>query len=189
MKKNVVIFASGTGSNAANLVKRFKHTAIDVVGVCSNKADAGVLNMARENGIDTLVFTKPELNSDGPVDVFLAKKSPDLIVLAGFLLKFPARLVSHYRGRVINLHPALLPKFGGKGMYGMNVHRAVVEAGEHETGITIHQVNEHYDEGSVIAQFTCPVDPADSPEDVFGKIRELEKAYFPETVEKVILAL
>ncbi len=187
MPKNVVIFASGTGSNAANLVELFADNPnINVTGICSNKPDAGVLTMAKATGIDTLVFSRAELEEGDLVDTFLKATNTDFVVLAGFLLRFPKRLVDQFRGRIINLHPALLPKFGGKGMYGMNVHRAVVEAGEKETGITVHYVNEHYDEGAIIAQFKCEVAKTDSAEDVFGKIRTLEKEHFPLVVKQVI---
>ena len=188
MGKRIVIFASGAGSNAENIIHHFERTnGVQVVAICSNKEDAGVLNMAKEHEVEGFVFSKSDLEKTTIVDDFIKSKKPDLIVLAGFLLKFPKRLIEKHDQKIINLHPALLPKFGGKGMYGINVHQAVVEAKEKETGITIHYVNENYDEGAIIAQFSCAVLEGETAETVQGKIKLLEQSYFPKTVEKVIL--
>jgi phosphoribosylglycinamide formyltransferase-1 len=187
MGKRVVILASGAGSNAGNIIRHLRNVnGADVVAICSNNRSAGVLNIAAEEDVESFVFSKYELEETDVLDQFLAKKNPDLIVLAGFLLKFPARLINEYPNKVINLHPALLPKFGGKGMYGINVHRAVVEAKEKETGITIHYVNENYDEGAVIAQFSSAVLEGETAENIQDKIKRLEQNYFPKTVEKII---
>jgi len=187
MGKRVVILASGAGSNAGNIIRHFRNVdGAEVVAICSNKETAGVLKIAEEEEVESFVFSKSDLEDSDVVDQFLAEKNPDLIVLAGFLLKFPERLINVYPNKIINLHPALLPKFGGKGMYGINVHRAVVEAKEKETGITIHYVNENYDEGAIIAQFSSAVLEGDTAENVQDKIKLLEQSYFPKTVEKVI---
>ena len=187
MNKNVVIFASGTGSNAANLVDLYKDRSdINVVGICSNKQEAKVLDMAKANNIDTLVFSKAELEAEGKVDQFMAEKGADCIVLAGFLLRFPARLVARFPNRILNLHPALLPKFGGKGMYGMNVHRAVKEASEPLSGMTIHYVNENYDEGAIIRQESVELNPDDTAEEIAGKVLELEHKWFAPTIEQIL---
>ena len=186
MMKKIVIFASGSGSNAENIVKYFNSNGkAKVVGVFTNNPNAGVIDKMSKYDIQVGVFSKNELiESD-----FLQKiktLQPDLIVLAGFLLKFPDNIIANYSNKVINIHPALLPKYGGKGMYGMHVHRAVVDNRETESGITIHFVNENYDEGGVIFQKSFLVSETDSAEDVAAKIHELEMAYFPEVVEKLL---
>lgn len=184
---NIVIFASGAGSNATNIVEYFKNnSAVVVSGICTNNPKSGVLALANQNGIKHLVFTKNDLQKDVIVDEFLNETSPDLIVLAGFLLKFPQRILKNFHNRVINLHPSLLPKYGGKGMYGIRVHEAVVEAQETLSGITIHYVNENYDDGAIIAQFSCQIQAGDNPVHLQKKIKTLEGLYFPSTVEAVI---
>lgn len=153
MKKRIVIFASGSGTNTENIIKYFQRTQFaEVVLVLSNKKDAKVLERAQNHGIAAVSFTKDELISEDGVLKFLKKSELDLIVLAGFLLKFPEIILKAFPNKVINIHPALLPKYGGKGMYGNLVHEAVVKNNEVETGITIHYVNENYDEGTIISQ-------------------------------------
>ena len=183
--KNIVLFASGNGSNAEEIIKFFKNSEIGkVVAIFSNKADAKVLDRAKNHNIPSVVFNKTQLN-EGFVLEQLHQFQPDLIVLAGFLLKFPESILKEYP-KVINIHPALLPKYGGKGMYGMNVHQAVLENKEKETGITIHYVNEHYDEGEFIFQKSVNIEDCKTAEEIAHKIHELEHQYFPETISKLL---
>lgn len=184
--KKIVIFASGSGTNAENIIKHFETKEIaTVVAVFTNNPNAKVLERAKNFQVPTEIFSKEEL-SESKVLQRLNVIQPDLIVLAGFLLKLPKSMIESYPNTIINIHPALLPKYGGKGMYGMNVHKAVVENQEKETGITIHFVNENYDEGNVIFQKTVPLTATDSPEIVAEKIHELEQRYFPEVIENFI---
>ncbi len=186
MKKRIVIFASGSGTNAQNIIEYFRDGDLaEVVLVLSNKKDAFVLERAKNLGVDSKSFTREELYDPEGVQLWLSNAHPDLIVLAGFLWMFPKHILEQYPNRVINIHPALLPKYGGKGMYGSRVHEAVVAHHETETGITIHYVNEHYDEGAIIYQTATPVLPSDTPDDVAHKVHELEYEHFP----KVIAAL
>ncbi|MQP51677.1 MULTISPECIES: phosphoribosylglycinamide formyltransferase [unclassified Flavobacterium] len=183
--KNIVLFASGNGSNAEEIIKYFKNNnQSTVVAVFSNKQEAKVLDRAKNHNLPAVVFNKEQLN-DGFVLEKLHQLQPDLIVLAGFLLKFPESILKEYP-KVINIHPALLPKYGGKGMYGMNVHQAVLENKEKETGITIHYVNEHYDEGEFIFQQSVNIEDCKSAEEIANKIHELEHQYFPEVIGKLI---
>jgi len=183
--KNIVLFASGSGSNAEEIIKFFKNSEIGkVVAIFSNKAEAKVLDRAKNHNIPSVVFNKTQLN-EGFVLEQLHSFQPDLIVLAGFLLKFPESILKEYP-KVINIHPALLPKYGGKGMYGMNVHQAVLENKEKETGITIHYVNEHYDEGEFIFQKAVNIEDCKTAEEIAQKIHELEHQYFPEVIGKLI---
>lgn len=180
-----MLFASGNGSNAEEIIKFFKYSEYGkVVGVFSNKPDAKVLDRAKNHDITSVVFNKVELN-EGFVLEQLRQFQPDLIVLAGFLLKFPESILKEYP-KVINIHPALLPKYGGKGMYGMNVHQAVLKNKEKETGITIHYVNEHYDEGEFIFQKSVNIEDCKTPEEIAQKVHELEHQYFPEVIGKLI---
>lgn len=184
--KKIVVFASGSGTNAENIIKYFKGSAIgEVVSVFTNNANAKVIDRAKNNAVPVEIFTKTELYESNFVQKINAIK-PDLIVLAGFLLKFPDGLITAYPDKVINIHPALLPKYGGKGMYGMHVHRAVVENKEKETGISIHYVNEHYDEGAIIFQKSVTVLGTDTSEVVAEKIHELEQKYFPGVIEDIL---
>jgi phosphoribosylglycinamide formyltransferase-1 len=184
--KKIIIFASGSGTNAENIIKHFKNTNTGtVVSVFTNNPKAYVIERAKNLKVPTLVFSKDELNSSKilqEINTF----QPDLIVLAGFLLKFPENIIAQYPDKIINVHPALLPKYGGKGMYGMNVHKAIVENKEKETGISIHYVNEHYDEGNIIFQKSVTVLGTDTPEVVAEKIHELEQRFFPMIVEQVL---
>jgi phosphoribosylglycinamide formyltransferase-1 len=183
--KNIVLFASGNGSNAEEIIKFFKNSEYGkVVGVFSNKPDAKVLDRAKNHDIPSVVFNKAELN-EGFVLEQLRQFQPDLIVLAGFLLKFPESILKEYP-KVINIHPALLPKYGGKGMYGMNVHQAVLDNKEKETGITIHYVNEHYDEGEFIFQKSVNIEDCKTAEEIANKIHELEHQYFPKVISQVL---
>lgn len=185
--KKIVIFASGSGTNAENIIKYFQtKESGTVVAVFTNNPNAKVIERAKNHQITTEIFTKEEL-SESKVLQKLNAIQPDLIVLAGFLLKLPKDIIEIYPNTIINIHPALLPKYGGKGMYGMNVHKAVVENKEKETGITIHFVNEHYDEGNVIFQKSVQLSPTDSPETVAEKIHELEQENFPEIIEKLLI--
>ena len=184
--KRIAIFASGSGSNAENLINFFKESEIgDVALVLSNKKDAKVLSRAQKHGVPTVVFTPAELK-EGKVLERLLRSKIDFIVLAGFLLKIPEEMIEKYPDAIVNIHPALLPKYGGKGMYGMHVHDAVVQAGEEESGITIHYVNENYDQGDIIFQARCEVFPDDTPEDVAEKVHALEYKYFPQVVEDIL---
>ena len=185
--KRIVIFASGGGTNAENLIKFFHNSDnASVIQVLTNNPHAKVLDRCKILGVSALSFNRIAYSKTDDVLNILKASNPDLIVLAGFLWKFPEHILNAFPNKVINVHPALLPKFGGKGMYGMNVHKAVVENNETETGITIHYVNEHYDEGATIFQAKCPVDINDSAEDVAAKIHELEMKHFPLVVEKLL---
>jgi len=182
----IVIFASGSGTNAENIIRYFQATkSASVEAVFTNKADAQVIQRADKYQVPSQVFTKNDLEA-GKVLQEINTIQPDLIVLAGFLLKFPQSIVAEYPDKIINIHPALLPKYGGKGMYGMHVHRAVVENKESKTGITIHYVNENYDEGNIIFQKEVTVLISDTPEVVAAKIHELEQDHFPVVIEKLL---
>lgn len=185
--KRIAIFASGSGSNAENIFTYFaENEQVEIDSLWSNKADAYALERARKFGVETFVFNRQEFYKTDKVVDTLRKRKVDLIVLAGFLWLIPENLVHNFT--IVNIHPALLPKYGGKGMYGMNVHKAVVENGEKESGITIHYVNENYDEGKMIFQARCPVLPDDSPDEVAQKVHQLEYEHFPKVIEKVLLA-
>jgi phosphoribosylglycinamide formyltransferase-1 len=184
--KNIVIFASGTGSNAENIIQYFKnHIAISVVAVFSNNENAKVVEKAKILKVPTVTFNKDELYGDfvgAKLDVF----KPDLIVLAGFLWKFPEPIIARYPNQIINIHPALLPKYGGKGMYGKYVHQAVLDNHETETGITIHFVNEQYDEGGIIFQKSVSIIDCTSADEIANKVHELEHRYFPEVIDQLL---
>ena len=184
--KKIVIFASGSGSNAENIVTYFsKDKNISFPCILSNKEEAFVKVRAEKLGVPFKYFTKEEWKN-GDILRFLQEIEPDLIVLAGFLLRVPEEIISAFPEKIINIHPSLLPKHGGKGMYGMHVHEAVVADGDKESGITIHYVNENLDEGAIIFQAKCEVLPTDTPEDVAGKVHELGYKFFPEVIEKLI---
>ena len=184
--KKILIFASGSGTNAENIIKHFKNSSTGtVVSVFTNNPKAYVIERAKNFQVPAEIFTKQEL-IEGKVLQKLNAIQPDLIVLAGFLLKFPESIVETYSNKIINIHPALLPKYGGKGMYGMNVHKSVVENKEKETGITIHYVNENYDEGNIIFQKKVTVLITDTPEVVAEKIHELEQQHFSSVVEEIL---
>ena len=185
--KRIVIFASGSGSNAENLIEFFHNRETgSVIQVLTNNPHAKVLDRAKKLKVSALSFNKIAFTKTDDVLNILKSSQPDLIILAGFLWMFPKHILKEFPNRVINIHPALLPKYGGKGMYGMHVHDAVVANKETETGITIHYVNEHYDEGAIIFQAKCAVLKTDSAQDVADKIHKLEMEHFPEVVEKII---
>lgn len=184
--KRIVIFASGSGTNAENIILHFKNKSQgNVIAVLSNNPHAKVLERAENHNVPTVVFNKTEL-SDGTILQKIKELQPDLIVLAGFLLMFPAAIIAHYPDKIINVHPALLPKYGGKGMYGMKVHQAVLENKDKETGISIHFVNEHYDEGAIIFQKSVNIEDCSTPEAIANKVHELEHKHFPEVIEKLL---
>ena len=186
--KRIVIFASGSGSNAENLIRFFHNRDnASVIQVLTNNPHAKVLERCKNLKVSALSFNKVAFTKTDDVLNILKNNTPDLIVLAVFLWKFPDNIINAFPKKVINIHPALLPNYGGKGMYGMHVHDAVVANKETETGITIHYVNENYDEGAIIFQTKCDVSASDSAEDVAAKIHELEMAHFPEVVEKLLL--
>jgi phosphoribosylglycinamide formyltransferase 1 len=184
--KKIVIFASGSGSNAEKIVLHFnKNSLVNVVAIFTNNPNAKVLDKAIKFNIPTVVFNKQELN-DGKVAHLIHQIQPDLIVLAGFLLKFPDAIIREYPNKIINIHPALLPKYGGKGMYGMHVHQSVLENNEKETGITIHYVNEHYDEGGIIFQKSIHIQDCKLAEEIAGRVQALEHQHFPEVIERLL---
>lgn len=184
--KKIVIFASGNGSNAEKIIQHFKNSTLaNVVAIFTNNPKAKVIEKSQKENINAVVFTKSDLN-EGIVLEKLKIIQPDLIVLAGFLLKFPKSIINEFPNKVINIHPALLPKYGGKGMYGMNVHNAVLDNNEKETGITIHFVNEHYDEGEFIAQYKVATNDCVSAEEIANKVHQLEHEYFPSVIEQLI---
>lgn len=183
----IAIFASGSGTNAENIIKYFStNNKIEVACVITNKKDAFVQNRAKKLNIESAYFSKDDFLNTNNVIKYLIEKKINFIVLAGFLLKVPQNIITLFPQNIINIHPALLPKFGGKGMYGDNVHKAVVEAKEKETGITIHYVNENYDEGTIIFQATCPVLESDTYEDVAKKVHTLEYTHFPIIIEDIL---
>lgn len=184
--KNIVIFASGTGSNALKLIEHFDgHPTVAVRAVFSNVANAPVIEKARNAGIDAIYFTK-EAFQDPEFTKRLDEYHCDWIILAGFLWLVPEYLIQHMGGRIINLHPALLPSYGGKGMYGARVHQAVIESKENHSGITIHLVDGHYDHGEILFQAHCSVETNDTPQSLANKIHQLEWKYLPIICEKTI---
>lgn len=187
MKKNIAIFASGSGSNAENIIRYFqKSGSAQVSLVLSNKSDAYVLERAHRLRVPCNVFPKEDWIAGDEILAVLQEARIDFIVLAGFLFRVPDLLLHAYPYKIINIHPALLPKYGGKGMYGDRVHQAVVTAGEKESGITIHYINEHYDEGAIIFQASCPVLPSDTPDEVAAKVHALEYAHYPHVIESLL---
>jgi phosphoribosylglycinamide formyltransferase 1 len=183
----IAIFASGSGSNALQIINHFAHhPKIRVALVVSNKADAGVLDKARKLGIQTLIISKSTFYETQEILKQLDTFKISFIALAGFLWLVPQYVTEQFSQRIVNIHPALLPKFGGKGMYGLHVHKAVKAAGETESGITIHYADRHYDEGAVIFQAKCPVFSADTPEEIAARVLTLEHQYFPQVIEKLL---
>ena len=185
--KKIAILASGSGSNAENIIKYFSDYAdVEVPFVISNRKEVYVHERCKNLGVPSYVFPKAEFES-GEVTKFLVDNKIDLVVLAGFLLRVPDDMLLAYPNKVLNIHPSLLPKYGGKGMYGDNVHKAVVENKETESGITIHFLNERFDEGEQIAQYKCEVLPTDTPDDVATKVHALEYEWYPKLIEQVLL--
>lgn len=188
--KRVAIFASGSGSNAENIANYFKGSdAVEISLILANNPEAYVLERAKKLGIESVVVTGKEFRAADKVLEILKERNIDFIVLAGFLLLVPAKLIGAYPGKIVNIHPALLPKHGGKGMYGDHVHEAVVAAGDTESGITIHLIDERYDCGTTFFQATCPVLPTDTPHDVAEKVHALEYEHFPRVIEEIIATL
>lgn len=185
--KRIAIFASGSGTNAENIINYFKSsTLIKVTWVLTNNPSAKVLERAKNHKIPARIFSKNELNNSEEFLQFITEEA-DYIILAGFLWLIPKHIVEQFPQKIINIHPALLPKYGGKGMYGMNIHQAIFENKEKETGITIHYVNEKYDDGSIIFQKSVELDVHDTPELIASKIHQLEYEFFPKVIESVIL--
>lgn len=183
----IAIFASGSGSNARRLMEHFQHSETGKVAlVVCNKPRAGVLEHAHAFGVPTRLIEKKEFYETENLLLDLQEHRAHFLVLAGFLWLIPPYLLRAYPRRIVNIHPALLPKYGGKGMYGHHVHEAVKQAGEKESGITIHYVDEHYDEGDVVFQTACPLDPADSPEQIAARVLALEHHHYPEVVEQLL---
>jgi phosphoribosylglycinamide formyltransferase-1 len=186
--KKIAVFASGSGSNAQNIAEYFKNSGEIIIDcILSNKSDAFVLERAKNFGIDTLTFSYADFYESKNVLHFLHLRGVDFIVLAGFLWLIPSYLIEAFPKKIVNIHPALLPKFGGKGMYGMKVHEAVINSKETESGITIHYVNEKYDEGNIIFQAKCPVEKNDTPGIVADKVHALEYEYFPKIIEELLI--
>ena len=184
---NVAILASGSGTNAENIINHFSnHPIIKIKCIISNKQDAFVFERAKKLHIPSVFFGKNDFENSGEILKYLSKNNIDFIVLAGFLLKISPEIVANYPNRIINIHPALLPKYGGKGMYGDNVHKAVLADNEKQSGITIHYVNANYDEGAIIFQATCPILETDSYVTLASRIHELEYKFFPEVIKDVI---
>jgi phosphoribosylglycinamide formyltransferase-1 len=187
-KKQLVLFASGSGTNVEAIATSFKvHPAITVSAVLTNKRDAKVLDRCNRLNISALYFNKTAFTQSDVVLNLLKSLHPDLIVLAGFLWKIPESIVTAFPNKIINIHPALLPKHGGKGMYGMRVHKAVLDAGDHESGITIHYVNEAYDEGNIIMQAHVPVASDETPESLAQKVHQLEYEHYARVIEEILL--
>ncbi len=185
--QRIAILASGTGSNTANIIEHFADSdSVEVKLIATNKKTAGVLRVAQDYGIASYILTMDNfLESDEFVN-HLKKLKIEFVILAGFLWKVPLKMVKTFEGRMLNIHPALLPKHGGKGMFGHHVHEAVHKAGDKESGITIHLVNQHYDKGDVYFQVRTNLRDEDTPQDIERRVRELEIAYFPDVIEKFI---
>lgn len=184
--KRIAIFASGSGTNAENMIHYFSgSTTVKISLIVSNKNDAFVLERAKNHKIPSVVFTNKQMQNESEL-LNLLLENADFIVLAGFLLKVPTNIIEAFPDKIINIHPALLPKFGGKGMYGMYVHEAVKANQETETGITIHYVNENYDEGAIIFQASTNVDLEDTPESIAQKVHALEYEHFPKIIDQVL---
>ncbi len=185
--KNIVIFASGAGTNAENIIRYFSNEKnAKVVMVLSNKPQAKVLERAAALGVDVFFFDRRQFYETEEVLFILQRKKTDLIVLAGFLWLVPARIIEEYKGRIVNIHPALLPGFGGKGMFGDRVHKAVLESHCTESGITIHFVNEHYDSGDIIFQTKCPVLPGDDTDTLATRVHALEYEHYPAVISSIV---
>ena len=185
--KKIAIFASGSGSNAENIINYFQNDAENVVKIVfCNKPNAYVLERAKRLNVPTFVFGREDFYHSDMVLNELKRLDIDMLVLAGFLWKVPDAIIEAYRERVVNIHPALLPSYGGKGMYGMKVHESVIAAGEKESGITIHYVNDHYDEGATIFQARCEITPEDTPDTLAEKVHALEYEHFPRVIKEVL---
>ena len=187
-KKKIAVFASGAGSNAEKIIQYFKdHQTIEVALIVSNKKEAGVLHIAQENHVPFIVIEKEKFFRGNAYVDELKKAAINFIVLAGFLWKIPSALIDAYPNRIINIHPALLPNYGGKGMYGHFVHESVIANQDKESGITIHYVDEKYDHGNIIFQTKCTITKDDTPETLAQKIHQLEHQYYPAVIEETLL--
>ncbi len=188
-KIRLAIFASGTGSNALNIIEYFKNSStVEIVFILSNKSDAPIVQSAINKGIPVKLFTNKEVEEAVLITEFCSTQKIDFIILAGFLRKIPEQLIALYPNKIINIHPSLLPAYGGKGMYGSNVHKAVLQNNESISGITIHFVNSEFDKGEVIAQFTCQISESETLSSLQEKIHQLEHKNFPKIIEKTILS-
>lgn len=186
-KTNLAIFASGSGTNAENIAQYFQnHPNIEVKLILTNNPKAGVVQRANQLKIDCLTFNREDFYKTNRVLSVLEQYQTDWIILAGFLWLVPQALISHYKNKIINIHPALLPKYGGKGMYGQRVHEAVIENNEVESGITIHTIDEEYDKGSIVFQITCPVNRDDTAETLANRIHHLEYEHYPKVIENLV---
>lgn len=188
MKKvNLAIFASGSGSNAENIISYFKNNdKVDIKIVISNKPDAYVHERVKKEGVPSLYVKSGDMKDGEKICGIVHEYDIDFIVLSGFLLQVPEKLINEYPGKIVNIHPALLPKFGGKGMYGSRVHEAVLASGEKKSGITIHLIDKDIDKGTNVAQFECPVLKEDTPETLAARVHELEYMYFPSVIEDIL---
>lgn len=187
MPKRIAIFASGSGRNAENIISYFRsNQKVLVEMVLCNNPKAGVIEKAERLSIPCILFNRHDFYETDKIETILAEKKIDLIVLAGFLWLLPGKLIKQFHGRIVNIHPALLPKYGGKGFYGMKVHEAVLKAGEKISGITIHYVDDKFDEGEIIAQFTCKIDPDDTVETLASKVYALEYELYPKVLEQLL---
>lgn len=185
----IAIFASGSGTNAEEIFKHFNsNKSVEIVGLLSNNPKAYALQRAANHNVDTLTFSRVEFRDTSVVLDWLKQKQVTHIVLAGFMWLIPQNLIQAFPDKIINIHPALLPKFGGKGMYGAHVHEAVKAAGELETGITIHLVNEKYDEGKILFQASCNLLPSDTSDEIAGKVHQLEYVHYPRVIEQWVLS-
>ena len=186
-KKKIILMASGSGSNVQQIYEYFKNSdAVEIAMIITNKQNAGVISRMEYAKIPILWIPKQYINSEEFIELL---KSADLIVLAGFLLKIPEKMAQVFDKKIVNIHPSLLPKYGGKGMYGHYVHEAVIQNNEKQSGITIHFVNQNYDEGQIIAQFHCEINDSDTPETLSKKIQNLEHLHFPKTIEKILFGI
>ena len=188
--KKLAIFGSGAGSNAENICVYFNNSSdIKVVMMCTNRKDAFIVERAKKLKIPMVFTSKTELENFDDLAKILAKYKVDYIILAGFLLKIPSKMIEQYPNKIINIHPALLPKYGGKGMYGENIYKAVLENKETESGISVHFVNQNYDEGKIIFQKSFSLSPDENLESLTAKIHELEQSLFPKIIEKTLFSL
>ncbi|HKL08935.1 MAG TPA: phosphoribosylglycinamide formyltransferase [Bacteroidales bacterium] len=188
--KKIAVLASGSGTNAENLINFFKENKkIEISYIFSNNKNAYVIQRAKNHGIKHYIFSRTEFYNTTNILQILQKNNIDFIVLSGFLWLIPDYLIKNYPARIINIHPALLPKYGGKGMYGMNVHKAVIQNNEKESGITIHYVNNEYDKGDIIFQARCAINKDDTAETMAKKVHELEYRHFPKVIENIITNL
>ena len=189
-RKRIAIFASGNGTNCENIIRYFQAKGdAEIAFVLSNRADAYALVRARRLGVKTVVMTRDTFNDESAVMELMRREHVGFIVLAGFLLLVPPFLIDAFDHRMVNIHPALLPKYGGKGMYGRHVHEAVQAAGESETGMTVHWVTREYDSGAIIAQYKTAISPTDTVDDIAAKEHDLEMKYFPEVIDRIISGL